>query len=229
MDTLPSISVLIRLYNGIDFLSESLDSVLSQTYKDFEVIIGVNGHGETSDVYSRALDIVTSKADPRITVKNYPSVKGGAEALNALVADAKAEWVAILDVDDTWHREKLEYQVFIRDKVTPQYDVIGTFCKYFGSFNGFPNIPYGHVDPEIFKITNPMIHSSVLMRKSIVHYTDFCGLDDYDLWCRLVKEGKRFYTIVGVLTFHRIHDSSFYNSSKNQDPEALRKHHFSLS
>ena len=226
---MPSISVLIRLYNGIEFLEEALDSVLEQTYKDFEVIIGVNGHGpdeKENHVLSKAQEIVNAKVDSRLIVKNYPNVKGGAEALNALVADAKAEWVAILDVDDRWHREKLEYQVFIRDTVTPSYDVIGTFCKYFGSFDGCPSIPHGHIHPDVFKTSNPMIHSSVILRKSLAQYTDFCSLDDYDLWCRLIQQGKRFYTIIAILTYHRLHNASHFNSSEKQDPLKLRNHYF---
>jgi glycosyltransferase involved in cell wall biosynthesis len=223
---MPSVSVLIRLYNGIEFLEESLTSVLDQTYKDFEVIIGVNGHGITSETYSQASAILARKADPRIRLKNYPHVRGGAEAMNALIADARADWVAILDVDDMWHRDKLDTQVFVRDTV-PDVHVIGTLCKYFGSSDSHPSIPSGRIDPSVFKVVNPVIHSSALIKKENLYYTDFCGLDDYDLWCRLVKEGKTFYTIGAVLTFHRVHTASFYNSSKKQDPEALRKHYFS--
>jgi glycosyltransferase involved in cell wall biosynthesis len=222
---MPSISVLIRLYNGIEFLEESLQTVLNQTYKNFEVIVGVNGHGFSSDTYSQAISIVAQKADPRIILKNYPQVRGGAEALNAMIADAKADWVAILDVDDMWHRDKLHTQAFIRGTV-PNVDVIGTLCKYFGSSDSSPLIPSGLIDPDVFKVVNPIIHSSALIKKDNLYYTDFCGLDDYDLWCRMVKQGKKFYTIGAVLTFHRVHDKSFYNSSKKQDPEALRKHYF---
>jgi len=224
---MPFISVLIRLYNGIEFLEESLDSVLNQTYKDFEVIIGVNGHGFTSETYDLAKAIVERKTDSRVILRNYPYVRGGADALNALIADAdaSAEWVAILDVDDKWHPEKLECQVPLTG-ASPEVSIIGTLCQYFGSSEASPQIPWGYIDPELFKSVNPMIHSSVLIKRDTLYYTDFCGLDDYDLWCRLVKQGKRFYTVPNTLTYHRLHSASHYNAGTKQDPAALRKHYF---
>ena len=223
----PSVSVLIRLYNGIEFLHESLASVCQQSYDDWDLLIGVNGHGpDGNDIYQKANEIVKqNKYSNQIRVINYPNVKGGAEVMNALVADAKAAWVAFLDVDDMWLETKLLKQIHIRD-LYPHLDVIGTYCRYFGQMKGSPQIPVGEITVDDFKTCNPMINSSILMRKELTNFTDRFYLDDYDLWCRLVLEGRRFYNLDEVLTLHRIHGASAYNASKKQNPEALRAHYF---
>jgi len=226
------ISVLIRLYNGIEFLEESLRSVLDQTYANWEVLIGINGHGPTGGgVLIRALEIISSSArgDPRIRVINFPEAKGGAEAMNVLAKEAVSDWVAILDVDDKWHPDKLMEQVLSTRSLMLTPDVIGTQCEYIGDMKGKPRTPLGYIDVNYFKMDNPIVNSSVLMRKSLLHYTDLFNLDDYDLWCRLALNNKIFYNIDTVLTYHRVHKNSFYNSSRIQDPDALRRHHFSNS
>ena len=220
-------SVLIRLYNGIEFLEESLRSVCDQIYDDWELLIGVNGHGpDTNSVHKKAMEIVShSPYRDQIRVINYPKVKGGAEVMNALVQDAKAEWTAFLDVDDLWLPDKLLRQIHIRD-LYPSLDVIGTQAKYFGSFQGSPDIPIGHLSIDDFKKANPIINSSVLMRRTYANFTNLFNLDDYDLWIRMALDGRQFYNLEESLTLHRIHSQSAYNSSGKQDPEGLRAHYF---
>ena len=175
----------------------------------------------------KALAIVGLRDDKRISVINYPNVKGGAEALNALSSDANGEWVAFLDVDDKWHPRKLEAQIYALNNVKPCPDIIGTFCSYFCRMTGAPSIPGDFINLEVFKQYNPIINSSVLMRKDLVNFTNqFYGMDDYDLWCRLILKGKIFFNIPNILVYHRIHDASLYNSSNKQDPEAIKRTYF---
>lgn len=224
----PCISVLIRLYNGIEYLNESLDSVLAQTYTDLEVLIGVNGHGPDGNrIHKEAEAIVASKNDTRARVYNLPpSISGGAAAMNALAALAAADWVAILDVDDLWHPLKLSRQMLTLETLTVKPDVVGTQCVYIGDMSGSPSIPSGYIEKSVFREYNPIINSSVVMRRNLVDFTEFCSLDDYDLWCRLSIAGKTFFNDSERLTFHRIRNDSYYNASKKQDPEALRRHYY---
>jgi glycosyltransferase involved in cell wall biosynthesis len=224
----PTISVIIRLYNGIEYLNETIDSVINQEYTNWELIIGVNGHGaDGGNVFKQAQTIIASKNDIRLQVKNYPDVKGGAQALNALAADSKHEWVAILDADDTWDPLKLSCQVNIINTVLAIPEIIGTHCEYFGERRGGPNLPSGLIDNKVFREYNPIINSSVLIKKNLIEFTDkFYGLDDYDQWCRLSLEGKVFYNIGKSLTNHRVYSNSQYNASNKQDVDGLRKYYF---
>jgi glycosyltransferase involved in cell wall biosynthesis len=226
MAATPKVSVSIRLYNGVEYLEEAIDSVLSQTFTDWDLTIGVNGHGADGNaVHVRVQELLRAKGDQRLRVVNYPEVKGGAAALNALARDARADWIAILDADDKWVPQKLETQWDIIRRVP--VDIVGTWCVYFGEMSGGPQIPGGLIDNRIFRRDNPMINSSVLMKKGLAVFSDlFYGLDDYDLWCRLSKEDKVFYNVPMILTYHRIHRQSSFNASKRQDVVGLRKHHF---
>ena len=231
---MPSISILIRLYNGVEYLGDSLKSVLDQTFTDWELLIGVNGHGldgnDGGDTYRIARYTIDTICKPeekaKIRLINYPDVRGGAETMNALAKDAKGDWVAILDVDDIWVPEKLHEQTLVRDVHLLMPDVIGTKCEYFGAMSGSPPIPTGFIDISQFKTANPMINSSVLIKKELLHCTDKFNLDDYDLWCRLILEHKVFYNLDSVLVYHRISPNSHYNASKKQDPDALRRFYF---
>ena len=118
------ISILMPIYNGIEFIEDSVPSVILQTYTEWELIIGVNGHAPDSEVYKKAKEYESDK----IHVHDLHEIKGKSNALNEMVKMCKYDWVCILDVDDTWHNEKLEKQV----PLMPAFDVIGTNCRYFG-------------------------------------------------------------------------------------------------
>lgn len=223
---MPKISVIVRLYNGIEYLEEAITSVLEQTFQDWDLYVGVNGHGETGgEIYQKACEIQARLGDKRIKVVNYPQVRGGAEALNALVSDAIAPWVAILDADDKWHPQKLEAQYGYLG-CHPDVDVIGTLCQYFGERGGSPIIPTGKIDNAAFREGNPMINSSVVIRKCLATFVDRFGLDDYDLWIRLSLQGSVFFNVPFMLTYHRLHSDSYFNASKRQDVEGLRRYHY---
>jgi teichuronic acid biosynthesis glycosyltransferase TuaG len=205
------ISILIPIYNGIEYIDESVNSVLDQTFQDWEIIIGINGHLENSMVYKAAKNY--EDLDPRIRVYDMPEIQGKANALNAMIAYCSYDWTAILDVDDIWMPTKLEKQVPFMNR----YDVIGTLCVYFENLEGtIPKIPVGDISEFDFKSVNPVINSSSLIKKELASeyewFEKYVGVEDYHLWLRLRKDNKQFYNIDEVLVRHRIHASSAFNS-----------------
>ena len=152
------INILIPIYNGIEFLPECIASVQQQKYTNWEVIIGINGHTSNSSVYKTAKQYESDK----IHVYDLP-VKGKANALNEMVTKCKHSWVAILDVDDKWHADKLLAQ----SKYMHLYDVIGTFCYYFGDLNMRKTLPVGDLKNCNFLEFNPLINSSVILKKEL--------------------------------------------------------------
>lgn len=222
------VSVLIPLYNGIEYLQEAVDSVKGQVYRDFECIVGVNGHGEDGgECFVQAKKIIASLYDDRFFIVNLPTAHGVHEAINGLVKRATSDWIAVLDADDSWHPMKLQCQMnSIRE--FPNIDFCGTWCSYFGEWSGGPNIPGGFVPNEAFRTGNPIIHSSIVMRKELADYQDE-NLCDYELWVRQAVANKVFYNVPLPLTNHRVYAQSYFNGTGKQKPELVRLKYYGHS
>ena len=212
----PTVSILMPIYNGIEFIEESISSIKSQTYQDWELIIGVNGHTPCSEVYNIAKNYECEK------IKVYDlDTKGKPDSLNKMLEYCAANWISLLDVDDKWLPSKLEKQI----RYTEKYDVIGSKCQYFGDRCDIPEIPIGDLKGFNFLSVNPIINSSCLVKKELCHWIDkFFGVEDYELWLRLWKENRKFFNLSEVLVLHRIHKASSFNAKGNHNyVEDLRK------
>ena len=215
------ISILIPIYNGIEFIEESVGSVLEQTYEDWELIIGINGHTQGSPVYLMAKEY--EKRSPKIKVFDFYTIKGKSHVLNEMIQFCKYDYIAILDVDDIWHKDKLK----IQSEYIGKYDVIGARCIYFGDKVGtVPYIPLGDISCFDFLRVNPVINSTALIRKELCFWDkSFDGVEDYDLWLRLWRASKKFYNCSQILLKHRIHKTSaFNNTNSNKVPELIQKY-----
>lgn len=220
----PQITIVIPLYNGIEFLEEALQSVKRQTYNDWTGFIGVNGHGQTGEpVLSKAGDIVYNMGlSNRIQVINLPDVRGAANAINHMVGMSTTPYIAHLDADDLWLSKKLEYQMSVYEQ-DATIGIVGAMCRYFGDSNDFKILPPGMLTIDDFTTFNPLIHSSILIRREHAIYSDEFVAYDYDCWVRNVKNGVNIFNINNILVLHRIHSKSFYNTSGKQDPEAIKR------
>ena len=216
------ISILMPIYNGIEFIEESVSSVLNQTVDNWELIIGINGHPKGSPVFEIAKKYETKSN--KIRVLDFYSKKGKANTLNEMLNFCKYDYIAILDVDDIWHEKKLKIQsVFLG-----LYDVIGSKCIYFGDVQcGVPNIPVKDISSFDFSLVNPIINSSSITRKNLCYWNNnFDGVEDYDLWLRLRNQNKTFYNCEQILVKHIIHTASAFNANGNHKkvPDLLILH-----
>ena len=199
------------IYNGIEYIDESVSSILRQTYTDWELIIGVNGHPMNSETYMLAKNY--EKKSNKIKVFDFYEIKGKSNTLNKMIQHCNYNYIALLDVDDIWVENKLMVQSQSLDK----FDVIGTKCIYFGERPGvIPNIPVGDISDFDFKLANPVINSSCIIKKDLCYWDSLHdGIEDYDLWLRLKKSGKKFFNYEEILVKHRIHNTSAFNSKGN--------------
>jgi GR25 family glycosyltransferase involved in LPS biosynthesis len=202
------ISILMPIYNGIEYIEESISSIKSQTYTNWELLIGINGYPENSEIYRKAKTYESEK----IKVYDFFTLKGKSVSLNELVKHTSSELVTLLDVDDIWYPEKLRTQVM----KTLDYDIVGTKCVYFGDKEGIiPEIPSGDLSSFDFKIVNPIINSSCLLKKELCFWNqEYDGIEDYELWLKLKSQNKKFYNLEEVLVKHRIHRDSAFNTKK---------------
>lgn len=216
------ISILIPVYNGIEYIDESVSSVISQTYDKWQLIIGINGHFKNSQIFQQAKQYESDK----IKVIDMYTINGKSAALNEMVKQCSYDYVAILDVDDIWHPEKLRVQI----QYLQSYDVIGSNCIWFGDINDIiPQIPQLDISDFDFKQVNPIINSSSIIRKDLCWWDEniHSGVEDYDLWIRLRLLRCKFYNCPEILVKHRIHQTSAFNSKGNHNavPELLAKYY----
>lgn len=218
------ISILLASYNGERYIKQSIDSIINQTYKKWELLIGFNG---TED---NTRNIVNQYKDKRIKIFDYEDDKGKAKTLNKLIQEAQFEHCAIQDDDDLWWPPKLYEQC----KYLNQYEVIGTYIYYISSNNqiiGAPHLCRNHqsIKNKCQRGINQIANSSVIFSKSEVlsiggWNEDLDDLaekgvqpkEDFDLWLRLLKSGAKFYNVPEYLTLHRIHNKSNFNSMQKR-------------
>jgi teichuronic acid biosynthesis glycosyltransferase TuaG len=223
------IGILMPIYNGDEYFEEAFLSILKQTYNNWELWIGINGHPKGSDVYNRILNIIKPFANKRdIVLLDFGLPGNKAATLNKLVKliSKNIKYVALLDVDDIWHPNKLELQLPLLQIRYP-YHIVGGKCEYFGidtegkiiPENITSNIPVGDFSKKYnFKYRNPIINSSVIIHIDLAVWNENTtnGLEDYELWLNLRKRGDvKFYNIDKVLIKHRIHNSSAFNTNNN--------------
>lgn len=205
-----SISVVIPAYNAADFIRETLDSVLQQTLSADEVL--VIDDGSTDDTASIAESY--GAAVRVIRRANFKQAAGR----NFGVQETKSEWIAFVDADDIWERNKLERQMeeLVRH---PEADLCYT-GRILLLQNGrtarlgrvVPVPPAEKIRESLFRNTT-FLPSSVLIRRSAFlavggFDTHFEVLQDWDLWLRLLHAGTKFAACREPLVQYRIHPNS---------------------
>lgn len=201
------------IYNGIEFIDESVNSIINQTYQEWELIIGINGHPPNSSVFQKAKEYENKKIKilDLFEINPNPSeLNGKSKALNEMIKNAKHNWIALLDVDDIWLPTKLEKQIPFLEN----YDVIGTMCQFIGIFQKIPSLPLNEINDFDFLSKNPIINSSCLVRKELCYWSNHL-LEDYELWLKLWKQGKKFYNVPSIEVIHRIHWGCFFKHKTN--------------
>ena len=195
------LSVILPVYNGERYLKLAIDSILSQTYQYFELIILNDGSTDGSE------RIIKSYNDSRIVyVKKDNS--GLADTLNIGWRMAKYDWIARMDADDIAFPNRFEEQVkYLNDKI----DIIGSaavLINEFGDEKGFIKLPMSKSE-IIKKGKTPFVHPTVIIRKSILaklggYDTNLRRSEDLNLWMRYFHIGDKVYNLQVPLLYYRL-------------------------
>jgi len=210
-----TVSVIIPLYNGVEYLEECVRSVIAQTFTDWEILIGINGHGyDGGEVAPIANNIAALDSRIKVFIQP-PPLKGKIESSHHLVIKSKADWICMLDCDDKWEPTKLEKQIEASRGIAKDAAAIGTFCYYFGDLSGIIPVPAGFIHPSQLEKGNPIVNSSALIQREYCLWKDEAiseTMEDYSLWMNISLQGKELYNVPEFLTWHRIHKTSAFNS-----------------
>lgn len=207
----PKISVLMAVYNTKEeYLRQSIESILNQTFTDFEFIIINDGSTD-----KRIEDVIKSYDDERIKYI-YQSNQGLPVALNNGLDNATGKYVARMDSDDISHPDRLEKQYMFMES-NPDVGVCGTLFKMFGQKSGVSPHPENVSLLTLLKgcyIGHPtvMMRKDVLDKYNIRYDINFRSAQDYELWSRMVRVTK-IKNIMDVLLDYRF-ESNNISSSK---------------
>ncbi len=208
------ISVVIPCFNAEKFIGEAIESVLSQTYPPYEVIVVDDGSIDNS------ADVVRSFGD-RVKLIQQEN-KGRVEARKVGFKYATGDWIALLDADDYWHSKKLEIQVkFILDNFSPDMVLLHGKDKWVGNVKSCSD---SYVDdrPQVIDFRSLfqrmlIATSSALLRRDILlKVMDYWNLgrlrsQDYGLYLLMLCHGSAFY-IDKLLSYYRVHDFNVHDS-----------------
>lgn len=180
----PKLSVLTSVYNSAELLRPAVESVLGQTFADFEWIIINDATPDNS------IDIIESYHDPRIKIFNNPTNMGLAASLNKGLELCSGQYIARMDTDDVCRLNRFERQVQFMDE-HPEIAIAGSWVNLTGDWSGTWKTPVTHEDIQCKLIFNSaMAHPSVMMRKSeldkhqLRYDETLRRVQDYDLWVR---------------------------------------------
>lgn len=231
----PFVSVLIASYNHEKFAKEAVESVLNQTYKNFELII-INDCSTDN-----TKKVIQSIHDPRIKFYSNKTNLGFMKTRNLLLKKAKGELIAFHDTDDVWLPEKLEKQINIM-KNDPSISACFTAASIINEHGTIyteqsecdaPLDLYkqqkksmSEIAKHFFYKGNFLSHSSVLIKKNIIDKLGdfdvrYLQLQDFDYWCRLVSQ-YNIYITSDILMYVRRASHGHTGLSSNTDTNSIR-------
>jgi glycosyltransferase involved in cell wall biosynthesis len=218
----PRVSVYMPVYNGAAYLAECLDSILDQSFRDFEVVAVDDGSKDGS------LDILSQYADrdDRIRVLRHKVNQGHHQTSNDALAACRGAYLARMDQDDLWLRRRLEASVHHLD-AHPEVGLLSTAYVRFrpDGHRSERRPPRPHTKVRAQQAFGNLIcHPSVTLRADLartgeLHYRDLPGPQDYDLWSRLLPHTQA-HTLSEPLVLYREHDSSMTDLFRDDLPKA---------
>ncbi len=204
----PKVTVLMSVYNGECYLNEAIDSILTQTFTNFEFLIIDDASTDGTP------QILRNCADSRIRIITNEENLGLTKSLNKGLALARGVYIARMDADDISLPERLEQQVVFLDS-HPCAALVGTSCQIIDQKGNSLErcfVPSESVSYNDLIKQNCINHGSVLVRREVMealHYYDelFKKCQDYALWLQMAKQ-YQLNNIPNILYKLRIHPNS---------------------
>lgn len=195
------VSIISPVYNASKYLKACIESVLEQTYENFELIL-INDKS-TDD----SLNICKSYSDDRIKIIDLEKNVGVCEARNIGIKSSSGRYIAFLDSDDMWKKDKLFKQIkFMQEKNAK------VSCTAYERVNEKGNF-IGDIRPKNIIIYEDMLKNNYVGCLTLIYDTNFFGKkyfkqmnknEDYLLWLELIKQSKYIYCLNEILASYRV-------------------------
>jgi glycosyltransferase involved in cell wall biosynthesis len=204
------VSIIMPSYNTAKYISDSIKSILAQTYTNWELIIVDDCSTDNS------LEIIRGFNDPRIILLQNEKNSGAAISRNYALREAKGKWIAFLDSDDTWVPEKLEKQI----KFMKSNNYAFTFTDYRISLNG-EWMPYINTGPNVVtkkKMYDYCYFSTITVmyereKIGLIQIADLKKNNDYAMWLQAIEKSNA-HRLPECLSYYIKHEGSVSSGSK---------------
>lgn len=205
---MPDISVLLPVFNGEKYIKESINSLLIQSYKDFELVIIDDGSTDNT------ASLVKSFDDSRIHLIQLDQNNGTANALNAGWSASDSRYVALMDHDDIAFTRRLELQIRMMNG-QPRITAAGGQMRIFGQIQADTNVPLrdGQIKANLLSATQNLLNPTMMIRRNAVEKigvkwdSNMKGIFDWVYWCELMLHKATFANLPDILLHYRSHES----------------------
>lgn len=208
----PLVSIIIPVYNGSNYIKESIESALSQTYNNIEVIVVNDGSNDKTEDIAKSYDC---------KIKYYYKYNGGvASALNFGIKQAKGDYISWLSHDDIYYPNKIERQIEELKNIDNKntilycgYELINDKSEFLTTWEISDKKEYRKLNNGFYALLLCGLNGcSLLLPKKAFYEVDFFNEDlkctqDYDLWFKIFKYGYKIKYIPETLLQYRIHES----------------------
>lgn len=198
------ISIIMGLYNCSRYLSDAIDSILNQTYENWELILCDDGSTDSSYVIAKSYQQLYP--DKIVLLRNRQNKKLN-YTLNKCLNVATGKYIARMDGDDICAENRLEKEIkFLENHLS--YAFVGTQMNLFNDRGvwGRADFPVGAVDKHMLLNNSSFCHASILIRTSVLKSVGgysigkrYIRVEDYDLWYLLYKNGYKGYNLPEAL------------------------------
>ncbi len=239
---MPKISVILSSFNHAPYIRNAIDSVLRQTFRDFELLIFDDGSRDDSP------SIIRSYHDERIRPFLYETNRGAQEAYHETVQKASGQYVAVQHSDDIWEPDKLEKQAAFLD-AHPEYTACFSQVNFIDEEGNAFELPEGHFYTTAFQQDNRstaawlrhffshpncLCHPSLLIRRErqqqlrLLEIHGLRQLPDFYTWIRLLCHGDNFYIYPEKLVRFRLRRSSDGLNVSAETGENILRHYYEM-
>jgi glycosyltransferase involved in cell wall biosynthesis len=219
------VSVVIPVYNCVEYTAEALESVFAQTFTDFEIVIVNDGSSDTE-----MLEHLIAPYQDRIVYLKQTN-RGPSAARNTGIRAAKGKYIAFLDSDDRWPPEYLAAQIKLFEE-TPSLDLVYTDAVHFGD-TPLPRKTFMQSSMPPMNFEEMLIYGSQIVpsatlvsKQAIIDAGLFdegvCGPEDYELFLRMAYRGVKIAYQSSVFALRRVHSKAF-SSDDMRMLEALER------
>lgn len=214
---------LLPVYNGEDFIRETIESILSQTFKDFELLIIDDGSTDNTH------NIINEIQDSRIKLVKNADNLGLIRTLNKGLKLSKGKYILRIDADDICYPSRLEKQISYMEK-NDDIVICGGNAKFvYDNKSNVWSPPTRFLDCKTHLLFgNCFVHSSIVLRRSFFEKYDYKyelaykHAEDFALWNKIVRNKFKVANIKDVLVDYRIHDNNISSYAEAAEQERFK-------